>query len=136
MTNNAEPAGVTVPPEVWAQMQQILASFGPLQGMITPAVPPLAPITTSFTPLAPINPVALASSDTITSQSGQIDLPPAVAPSDSFTDHESELDQSPSDSISAMFNDNEEKDTTPSTKLLNTLPRRIAPFSQLKISWP
>ncbi|POW00213.1 hypothetical protein PSHT_13170, partial [Puccinia striiformis] len=118
MTNNAEPAGVTVPPEVWAQMQQILASFGPLQGMITPAVPPLAPITTSFTPLAPINPVALASSDTITSQSGQIDLPPA----------------SPSDSISAMFNDNEEKDTTPSTKLLNTLPRRIAPFSQLKIS--
>ncbi|POW09386.1 hypothetical protein PSHT_09130 [Puccinia striiformis] len=69
-------------------MQQILASFGPLQGMITPAVPSLAPITTSFTPLAPINPVALASSDTITSQSGQIDLPPAVAPSDSFTDHE------------------------------------------------
>ncbi|KAI7962509.1 hypothetical protein MJO28_000603 [Puccinia striiformis f. sp. tritici] len=124
MTNNAEPAGVTVPPEVWAQMQQILASFGPLQGMITPAVPPLAPITTSFTPLAPINPVALASSDTITSQSGQIDLPPAVAPSDSFTDHESELDQSPSDSISAMFNDNEEKDTTPLNEVAEHTPKK------------
>ncbi|POW16997.1 hypothetical protein PSTT_00857 [Puccinia striiformis] len=105
-------------------MQQILASFGPLQGMITPAVPSLAPITTSFTPLAPINPVALASSDTITSQSGQIDLPPAVAPSDSFTDHESELDQSPSDSISAMFNDNEEKDTTPLNEVAEHTPKK------------
>ncbi|KAI7943339.1 hypothetical protein MJO29_013183, partial [Puccinia striiformis f. sp. tritici] len=96
----------------------------PHSGMITPAVPSLAPITTSFTPLAPINPVALASSDTITSQSGQIDLPPAVAPSDSFTDHESELDQSPSDSISAMFNDNEEKDTTPLNEVAEHTPKK------------
>jgi hypothetical protein len=39
--------GVTVPPEVWAQMHQLLANFGPPNTI----VPPLAPI---ITPLAPI----------------------------------------------------------------------------------
>jgi hypothetical protein len=48
-TGNGNPTatGVTVPPEVWAQMQQLLANFGPPN----PVVSPLTPI---ITPKAPI----------------------------------------------------------------------------------
>ncbi|KAI7947497.1 hypothetical protein MJO28_009405 [Puccinia striiformis f. sp. tritici] len=110
-------AGVTVPVEVWAQMQQFMATFGPLGTIAPPVAPPLASIAASVTPLAPIapglapiDPVVLALPDMITSQSGPIDPPPAVAPSDSFSDHATESDHSPSDPMALTFNGNEEKD--------------------------
>ncbi|OAV96382.1 hypothetical protein PTTG_06233 [Puccinia triticina 1-1 BBBD Race 1] len=63
--------GITVPPEVWAQMAQLLASFGPSTPMIPPSdssapiIPPafLAPITPPASlapiipPLAPLAPM-------------------------------------------------------------------------------
>ncbi|KAH9451130.1 hypothetical protein Pst134EB_033549 [Puccinia striiformis f. sp. tritici] len=110
-------AGVTVPVEVWAQMQQFMATFGPLGTIAPPVAPPLASIAASVTPsapiapgLAPIDPVVLALPDMITSQSGPINPPPAVAPSDSFSDHATESDHSPSDPMALTFNGNEEKD--------------------------
>ncbi|KAI7933332.1 hypothetical protein MJO28_017708, partial [Puccinia striiformis f. sp. tritici] len=47
--------GVTVPPEVWAQMQQLLAAFAPSASTNSTPLPSPAPVSDSIPPTTPSN---------------------------------------------------------------------------------
>jgi hypothetical protein len=69
-------AGVTVPPEVWAQMQKLLATFGPPNHDI----PPLAPA------------VALVVPQLISSTEPETQFKPSVSPSNDLYNEEEDLE--------------------------------------------
>ncbi|PLW46255.1 hypothetical protein PCASD_03730 [Puccinia coronata f. sp. avenae] len=76
-------AGVTVPPEVWEQMQKLLATFGPPNH----AIPPLAPV------------VALVVPQLTSSTEPETQFKPSVSPLNDLCneeeDHEVKLARSP-----------------------------------------
>ncbi|KAI7934386.1 hypothetical protein MJO28_017103 [Puccinia striiformis f. sp. tritici] len=69
--------GVTVPPEVWAQMQQLLAAFAPL-ALTTPTI-------TATGPLAPSTAPSIAGSDPLPSPAPLSSSFPPTTPSNRLT---------------------------------------------------